>query len=196
MKKRLITGIIISIATLSLLPTATFAHVVVTPAKASIGQHLTFNVSVANEKDVDVTALKLTIPAGLDDVSPTTKDGWTIDTTKTGDAVTEISWTNGKIPVGQRQDFSFGAQAPAKAGDIDWKAYQTYADGTVVKWDQAPTNSDTEGENVGPYSVTTVSDDLTTPVVSTQTPTTSLTLVLSIVAVILSVASLFIRRRK
>ncbi len=44
-----------------------------------------------------------------------------------------VTWS-GTIPVGQREDFSFGAQVPGTAMQLDWKAYQTYTDGTVVHW--------------------------------------------------------------
>lgn len=179
-----------------MLPGAAFAHVVVTPAKADVGTYVTFNVSVPNEKDVAVTALKLTIPDGVKSVTPTSKGGWTISTLKNGDTVTEIDWTDGTIPNGQRQDFTFSAQAPAKAGDIHWKAYESYADGTIVKWDRTPTSDDSEGEDTGPYSITVVADDLVGPVTAQQTPTNTLALVLSIVAVVLSAGSLLIRRRR
>jgi hypothetical protein len=49
--------------------------------------------------------------------------------------VSEISWTGGNIPAGQRDEFLFSAQAPASSTTIPWKAYQTYADGSVVAWD-------------------------------------------------------------
>jgi hypothetical protein len=51
--------------------------------------------------------------------------------------VKELIWMNGSIPVGQRDDFVFSAQAPADESTLVWKAYQTYADGTVVAWDVA-----------------------------------------------------------
>jgi uncharacterized protein YcnI len=196
MKKRLLTGIIFSVAALSLIPGAVFAHVVVTPTTAGIGDHVTFSVSVPNEEQVAVTNLKLDIPDGVTDVTPTSKDGWTITTTKKGDDISEIIWSNGEIPVGQRQDFSFSAQAPAKAGDVDWKAYQTYADGTIVHWDQTPTSSDDATGNAEPYSVTKVSDDLTNPTTVTSSSSNMLPIVLSVVAIILSIGSILIRKRR
>jgi predicted lysophospholipase L1 biosynthesis ABC-type transport system permease subunit len=45
------------------------------------------------------------------------------------------------------------------ASDLEWKAYQTYADGTVVSWDQkeeAHTDTDSDDAASGPLSVTKV----------------------------------------
>jgi len=152
------------LATLSLasLPLITYAHVVVTPNQANIGQELVFNVSVPNEKESAVTRVKLLIPEGATNITPTATYGWTITTTTSSGnnpEITSIEW-DGTIPVGQRQDFSFSAQAPAQASNLDWKAYQTYADGSVVHWDQTPAGSDDASGDAGPYSVTKVINDL------------------------------------
>jgi uncharacterized protein YcnI len=201
MNKRITSSILTSALIAVTLPAAAFAHVVVTPGQAGVGAELTFNVSVPNEQQTPVTNLKLDIPDGVTDVTPTSKDGWTITTTTNGDTkdpeATAIVWSNGTIPVGQRQDFSFSAQVPANATDLDWKAYQTYGDGTVVHWDQKPAGSDDADGNAGPYSVTHVVNDLT-PAATTKTDSTSdtLSLVLSIVAVVLSIGGFVIRRRK
>jgi uncharacterized protein YcnI len=195
MKIRLFLASFASIIALSMVPGAAFAHVVVKPAETTVGSFDTYTVSVPNEKEMAVTSVKLQIPNGLSYVTPTTKPEWSIDVEKDGDAIRSITWKDGTIPAGQRQDFTFSAQAPAAAGDMAWKAYQTYADGTVVAWDKAPTNSDTEGENSGPFSVTKVTDDTKTAAASSSVPNTTLSLVISIVAVVLSAASLFIRKR-
>ena len=54
--------------------------------------------------------------------------------------VTEIDWTDGNLPVGQRVDFLFQAQVPPTPTTLKWKAYQTYSDGEVVSWDQTPSS--------------------------------------------------------
>lgn len=195
MKIRLFLASLASIVALSMIPGAAFAHVVVKPAETAVGSFDTYTVSVPNEKEVAVTGVKLDVPKGLSYVTPTTKPEWTIDVEKDGDTVRSITWKDGTVPAGQRQDFTFSAQAPSAAGDITWKAYQTYADGTVVAWDKAPTNSDAEGGNSGPFSVTKVTDDTEAAEVASATPSTTLALVISIVAVVLSAASLFIQKR-
>ena len=192
---------LISIVGITLLmPLAAFAHVVVTPNHATAGEYVTFNLSVPNERSVAVTNLKLTVPQGVSNLQPDVKGGWTIDTTRTGDEVSTITWT-GTIPEGQRADFSFKAQTPATAGELDWKATQTYADGVVVNWDQKPSATETDNDDVtsGPYSVTTVTTDTaasTSNEKSSSSNQTTFTLVVSIVALALSVLALLWRRRK
>lgn len=204
MIKRLLVGVVVSVAAISLIPAAAFAHVVVTPAQAGVGERLVFHVSIPNEKQVAVTNLKLTIPEGVTSVMPTSINGWTITTTMNSISkdpeVATIVWSDGIIPVGQRQDFSFSAQVPAKAAELDWKAYQTYADGTIVHWDQKPTENGKVDGNAGPYSVTHVADDLkansTDAANDNQAPGNTLAIVISIVAVILSIGSLLLRKRR
>ncbi len=156
--KKVFVGIVLGLTVF--LPGTAYAHVIVTPSQARIAQDLVFNVSVPNERQVPVSSIKLLIPSGITDVTPTTKTGWAITTSSDKDSeVTSITWS-GSIPAGQRQDFSFGAQAPGQATELDWKAYQTYADGTVVNWDQKPAGGDDSVGDTGPYSVTSVKDDL------------------------------------
>jgi uncharacterized protein YcnI len=133
------------------------AHVTVQPSEVLAGSFQTFTVSVPNEKEMDTTGLRLVLPADLHHVTPSVKAGWTIATKKDGEMSTEISWTGGVIPSERRDTFTFSAQAPADEGTVAWKAYQTYADGTVVSWDQTP--SDTE-EASTPYTETEVVSEL------------------------------------
>jgi len=179
------------------IPVAASAHVVVTPAKAGVAQELIFNVSVPNEQQTPVVNIKLEIPDGVTNVIPTTKDGWTITTPSDGNiknhAITAINWT-GSIPVGQRQDFTFSAQVPGQATEIDWKAYQTYGDGTIVHWDQKPAGSDDASGNAGPYSVTNVVDDLN-PTSSTKNSSQTGAYIISGIALAVALISITIKRK-
>lgn len=165
-------------------PGLAFAHVVVTPNKALTGAYQTFSASVPNEKDIPVTGLRLVIPDTVGSVTPTVKPGWQIETKKSGDNVTEITWTGGTIPVERRDDFTFSAHLPSKAGELDWKAYQTYQDGSVVSWDQKPVDGqDDDSGDKGPYSITVVSD---TPDTTTETKDDSS----NVVPYVISIAAL------
>jgi len=107
---------------------------------------------------------------------------------------TEIDWTAGSIPAGQRDEFKFQAQVPPTAQNLAWKAYQTYQDGSVLSWDQAPSSS---AKN--PYSVTSILDDLTqtssTKTSWWQTNQVNLTLGVSLLALVFSLVIL-IKRKK
>lgn len=180
----------------------TFAHVSVKPAQVGVGSFQTFTVSIPVEKDIPTTAIKLVIPSGLKHVTPNVKPGWVITTQKSGEGeeseVVEINWTNGLIPAGMRDEFLFSAQVPSETSTLDWKAYQTYQDGTVVNWDQNPSDDHQEGST--PFSQTKVINDLVTatpnPVQSVSNQqANNLPLVLSVVALALSIVALYKSRQ-
>lgn len=149
------------------------AHVTVKPNEVGVATFQTFTIGVPVEQDIPTTEVRLIIPDGVNYVTPNVKPGWTIDVKKSGEneeaKVTEIVWTGGEIPAGQRDEFLFSAQTPATEGTIPWKAYQTYADGTVVAWDTNPKSitqhseedeGDEDHETMHPYSETKVINDL------------------------------------
>lgn len=158
-KKVLIVGLSIVIAS-AVMPLSASAHVVVKPSQATIGAYQVFTTSVPNEKAIPVTGVRLVIPDTVESVTPTVKQGWQIGTKKKGDVVTEISWAGGAIDPGLRDEFSFMAHVPSQPGEIHWKAYQTYQDGSVVSWDQKPSDDHAHGDtDKGPYSTTVVKSD-------------------------------------
>jgi uncharacterized protein YcnI len=176
------------------------AHVIVSPTSVGVAANQTFSVSVPSEKDgMTTTALRLVMPSGLKDIMPTVHGGWSISTKKeSGDLVTEINWNGGTIPNGQRDDFTFRAQAPAKAGELAWKAYQTYSDGSIVSWDQKPMPGKEMDDALTPYSVTAVVNDLTGSRVSkdeADSGDTSARL-LGLLAIIISVSGVIVKGRR
>lgn len=183
-----------------------FAHVVVRPNEVGVGAFQTFTVGVPVEKDIPTTGLRLVIPDGLQHVTPNVKPGWEINVKKTGEGeeakVTEITWTAGTIPAGQRDEFLFSAQVPTAESTVIWKAYQTYEDGTVVAWDHDPKASEHshESSDGGPWSETAIVNDLaakTTERVVTEKNTFNdkLPLILSIAALLLAGTSLYRQSR-
>ncbi len=172
---------VLSLLTLSLFIAPNVqAHVVVTPKQANVATYQDFTISVPTEESVPTTSVKLEIPDGVTSVVPNAKPGWQINLTKdgTGDdaKVTEIVWSGGTIPVDQRDEFVFNAQLPANATTVNWKAYQTYQDGTVISWDADPStmsSDDSDSSNKGPYSQTQVIDDLSNTSTANTTNTTT-----------------------
>lgn len=192
-----------------------FAHVVVKPNQVGVGAFQTFTMGVPNEKDNATVALRLVMPEGLEFVSPTVKPGWKIEIKKTGEGdtarVTEILWTDGQIPEGQRDDFSFSAKVPSKETALNWKAYQTYSNGTIVTWDQPSSvdmsdaqKEDMEKKGLGPYSTTQVVNDLkneSSPVMTNSETKMSkvnseLPFVLSLAAILISIVSVGMELKK
>ncbi len=165
------------------------AHVSVKPAQAGIGAFQSFSMGVPVEKNSSTVGLRLVLPAGLTYVTPNIKPGWRVAVKKEGTGeeakVTEITWTGGAIPAGFRDDFLFSAKVPSEETDLQWKAYQTYADGTIVSWDADPSTitGDDDFAAKGPYSVTRVVNDLVSkPVEGKTTERTALVLALAALA--------------
>lgn len=136
------------------------AHVVVRPAEVVTAGFQTFTVSVPNEKNIPTTSVELLIPEGLNHIAPTQKSGWIVSTETEGDGeearVVSITWRDGEIGIGLRDEFTFSAQVPDTETELQWKAYQTYKNGVVVAWDQESEGGhDTHGDS-GPSSVTNV----------------------------------------
>lgn len=184
-----------------LLPSIASAHVVVKPATVNVGEFTTYTVSVPNERNFAVTEIKIEIPSGLQHVTPTVKNGWTVTPQKPDEdaPVTAITWTGGLIPAGLRDDFTFSAQAPEKESTIVWKAYQTYEDGKVVSWNQAA-DSKSEDKDSGPYSTTQVVADLqmgeTVANAGQKSINNTLPIALSLLAIVISLGGLlFVKKR-
>lgn len=205
-----ITAFIASLAAILFLATSSAsAHVTVQPGEVLTADWLTFSVSVPNEKDVANTELKLLIPAGLEHVTPTVKTGWNITIEKEGEgeeAVTKsITWSGGSVPSGFRDDFTFSAKTPEQAGSLQWKSYQTYADGTTVAWDlgesEQPKKADGSPDfsKSGPYSVTEVAAEPATdaPATVEATDTKSVwALAIASAAALLAAVAIFFATRK
>jgi uncharacterized protein YcnI len=67
------------------------------------------------------------------------------------EVTSEITWSGGRIPVGGYQDFAITVgQLPDRAGDLVFKAVQTYGNGTVVRWIETAAPGAAEPEHPAP----------------------------------------------
>jgi uncharacterized protein YcnI len=160
-QKMSVTAVLIGISSFAV-SSNVFAHVTVKPAEVVSSGFQTFSVNVPNEKSISTVSVKVLIPEGLAYVQPNQKAGWQIAVEKEGSGldttVTSITWSGNEVKADFRDEFTFSGQVPDKTTELQWKAYQTYADGTVVAWDKASNGNghETEDENSGPFSVTNV----------------------------------------
>ncbi len=207
-KKLSTVGLVVGVVTLAFGSTAS-AHVTVRPGEATTASYQTFTVSVPNEKNIPTTRVGLRIPSEIKTITPTQKTGWRIAVEKEGtgeDAVvSSVTWSGGSIGAGLRDEFTFSAKTPDAATELQWKAYQTYADGTVVSWD-----SDSEGGhgseagNTGPFSVTHVVAETAQDkalknadqAAATAQTTANRSLYVGIAAIIVGLIGIFLATRK
>ncbi|HYH75286.1 MAG TPA: YcnI family protein [Candidatus Saccharimonadales bacterium] len=190
------------------------AHVTVKPGEAPTGSYQTFSIGVPTEKDQPTVAVRLDVPKGVASVMPTVIPGWTITTERSGSGedavVTSISWTGGQIGAGLRGEFTFSAKTPDNPTTLQWKAYQTYADGSVVAWNASEADQPKKADGspdfatTGPFSVTEVAaEDPATATANSQsvddaqrTANRSQTLALLALAVALAAFALITRANK
>ncbi|MFF1721516.1 YcnI family copper-binding membrane protein [Streptomyces sviceus] len=143
------------------------AHVTIHPesyAKGATDGVLTFRVP--NEEDnAGTTKVQVFLPTDhpVLGVLVSPQDGWTAKVTNTKlktpvktddgtitDAVSEITWTGGKIGPGHYEDFNvaFG-QLPEDTDQLTFKTLQTYSDGKTVRWIEEASGGE-EPENPAP----------------------------------------------
>jgi uncharacterized protein YcnI len=149
-KRAAIVAAVSLIAVLALAGPA-FAHVVITPSSAPAGSAAELTFRVPNEETKAATVeLQVKIPTDHPIAQLLVKPvpGWTASVTTvtlakpitTDDgtfdsAVSEVTWTGGKILAGQFQDFSVSADPlPSGISQLAFKAVQTYSNGDVVRW--------------------------------------------------------------
>jgi len=133
--------------------TAAQAHVNVYPKETTTGAYEKYTVRVPVEKEVNTIKVKLEFPAGVKVSTVQPVPGWSYDFEKDSEGRnTALTWTatDGGIKPHEFMEFAFVGANPKEAGEVSWKAYQTYADGDVVEWTG-------EKDSQTPASVTTIS---------------------------------------
>lgn len=117
--------------------------------ESKAGASETYRLNVPTEKAIDTTIVRLVVPAGVTLTRFQVLPGFTRSVIKNADGlITEVTW-RGRIAPEEYARFFFQARNPAQPGEVAWKVYQTYADGSVVAWD------DTNPEQ-GPASKVTI----------------------------------------
>lgn len=135
-------------------PTA-WAHVHAGSDNAVRGAMAIVTFQVPNESDTGAatTALAITLP-NVASARTERMPGWSasLDRDAAAGTVRSVTWTatpNGGIGVDQFALFRLSVKLP-DTDTISFPATQTYADGTVVKWDQPPLPDGGEPEHPAP----------------------------------------------
>src|SRR6202020_1253145 len=130
------------------------AHVQATSTDAARGAFAAVSFLVPNESTINaVTAVTVDL-SNVSAVQTEAKPGWAakIDRDAATNAVRSVTWTaapDAGIPVNQFGVFRISAKLP-DTDTVSFPTTQTYADGAVVKWDQAPAAGGAEPEHPAP----------------------------------------------
>ncbi|KEO84108.1 YcnI family protein [Tumebacillus flagellatus] len=130
------------------------AHVTVWPKETTTGAYEKYTVRVPVEKDLNTIKVRVEFPAGVKVSTVEPIAGWDYSYETNADGTNKaITWTAtaGGIKKGEFIEFNFIGANPKEVGTgkLAWKAYQTYADNSVVEW------TGEEGSKT-PASVTTI----------------------------------------
>lgn len=126
------------------------AHVTVEPREGTARGFQRYTVRVPTERDVPTISVRLEFPEGVTVSSFQPKPGWQREVERDAQQrIVAVTWSGGRIGPGEFDEFGFIARNPAEAGQIAWKAYQTYEGGELVEW-TGPAGSE------HPASVTTI----------------------------------------
>lgn len=210
--KRILKVLFPTVLGLFLFSTVASAHVTVVPKTSTTGAWETYTVKVPVEKEIPTTKVTLKAPEGAEIQSYEPVPGWTYSADKDANGkVKSFTFTatgEGILP-GQFQQFTFVAKNPDKAAKLAWDAFQYYKDGSVVEWTG-------DESSKSPHSITDIvtaaagadHHDTTAPKDTTKTEpaaaaktddtntSSSLPLILSVVALILAIIALFGAFRK
>lgn len=112
----------------------TFAHAVVRPAEATVGQTQQYTLRVPNEKQILTTTIQLTLPSELNVLAVDEKTGWKLSVKRdSAGKIVSATWTGSLAPSTDVQ-FTFSAANPATPATVEWNLIQTFQDGSRYEW--------------------------------------------------------------
>lgn len=185
------------------------AHVTVHPSESSTNAYEKYTVRIPVEKDAHTTKVELEVPDGINLISVQPMEDWDYQLKKDdNDMITSVTWTAADKGIGPNEfiEFPFIAANPSEPGEFSWKAYQTYDDGSVVEWNGAPDADEpasvtkvVKGDAVSPHGNNTAGTDTAHETADDQQTSGSgtsswLPVILSVVAILLALISLFRKR--
>jgi uncharacterized protein YcnI len=118
-------------------PALAAAHVTVRPRESRPASEDHYTVRVPTEGTVATTMIRVEIPAGVTVLEVEKSAGATFETIKEGSRIVAITWRR-EIKPKEAAEFTFRARNPDSGQDLQWKAHQHFADGTVTDWVGAP----------------------------------------------------------
>ena len=155
MFKKTMLACALAAALMAMSAASAFAHVTVWPKEAAQGAYEVFTVRVPSETEgTETVAVRVVFPEGVSVTRFEPKQGWTAELERNADgAIAAVTWAAEEGFGLEETEFTefrmSGRVLPEAEGQLIWKAYQTYADGSVAEWVGAP---DTDSPNPAPVT--------------------------------------------
>jgi uncharacterized protein YcnI len=118
-------------------PAVAAAHVTVRPRESRPAAEERYTVRVPSEGTVATTMIRLEIPAGVTVLEVEKIAEETFETIKEGGRIVAITWRR-EIKPKEAAEFTFRARNPDSGQELQWRAHQHFADGSVTDWVGAP----------------------------------------------------------
>jgi uncharacterized protein YcnI len=167
-KSKILAGVLLAFVAMTQVAQA---HVTVQPNEAPAGAFYRFVVRVPNEREVPTTAVRVEFPENLIFTSFQPKEGWQRDVkmkkldepieafgSEIDTVVGSVTWSGGSIGAGEFDEFGFSVRVPEEAGNLEFKAFQTYEGGELVEWTGAP-DSESPAAHVTVVDLTGVAEE-------------------------------------
>jgi MYXO-CTERM domain-containing protein len=122
-------------AVLLVFPAAASAHVEMSPDRVDPGSFTLFTVLSPNESEQPLSALRLTIPSGMEVDGAAATPGFTTQLVRDqSHRIVAISWQGGSVAPDDLALFRFSASVGADETTLHLVGVQTFADGTTKVW--------------------------------------------------------------
>jgi uncharacterized protein len=153
-------GVLLALALLLALAPGAAAHVSVNPSELPTGSFGKLTFRVPNERDdADTVRIELAFPdEPIENVSIQPVEGWDYAIDREGDAVTQITWSGGRIGLGEFEEFSISIGPVPDVETLEFRALQTYSSGEVVRWIDSVDDGGEEPEHPAPTVTVTAGD--------------------------------------
>jgi uncharacterized protein YcnI len=123
-----------TIAFVLAVPALGLAHAVVFPKMSTPGAYERYLLRVPNERNVATTRVEIRFPLDVKVISFADVQGWQIEIQRdSASRIVGAVWTGSLAPE-RFVEFPFVAVNPKTPAQIQWPAFQTYADGQRVEW--------------------------------------------------------------
>ena len=169
-----------------------WAHVTISPTEAPKGSDAVLAFTVPDESaTASTTKIEIFFPTDHPIAEALVEPiaGWTANVTtvhvakaiqtdagSVNEAVKSVTWTGGHIVPGDFQQFKVSVGLPDDASSLEFKALQTYSDGTLVSWiEDPPAPGAAEPDHPAPILTLTAAGDETPATTPTGTGSASTT---------------------